>query len=305
MTNRRKALKTIALSSILASAPIALTKAEEKKPSSIKFSLNTSTIRGQKLSLSQMIQVAAKAGYDGIELWIMELNQYLESGKSLSSLKKELDDAGIKAVNAIGFATWMAQDAEKSKKGFEQIEHEMNQLAEIGCARVAAPAIGAEVPVDLFEAGEKYAKLLELGRKTGCMPQLEFWGAFPPFYQLGQALAVAAIANDPDARLLPDVYHLFRGGSGFDGLKLVSGNAIEVFHLNDFSDTLPREQQEDKHRIYPGDGVAPLKEIAKTLIEMGGEKTLSLELFNPSLYAMDAQVVADTGLAKMKQFFPA
>lgn len=303
MTNRRKALKTIALSSILASAPVALTKAEEKKPSSIKFSLNTSTIRGQKLSLSQMIQVAAKAGYDGIELWIMELNQYLESGKSLSSLKKELDDAGIKAVNAIGFATWMAQDAEKSKKGFEQIEHEMNQLAEIGCVRVAAPAIGAEVPVDLFEAGEKYAKLLDLGRKTGCMPQLEFWGAFPPFYQLGQALAVAAIANDPDARLLPDVYHLFRGGSGFDGLKLVSGNAIEVFHLNDFSDTLPREQQEDKHRIFPGDGVAPLKEIAKTLTEMGGEKTLSLELFNPSLYEMDAQFVADTGLAKMKQFF--
>lgn len=303
MTTRRKALKTLALSSALAGSPLAFAQAKEKAPSQFKFSLNTSTIRGQKLSLSQMIEVAARAGYDGIELWIMELNQYLESGKSLSNLKQELRDAGIEAINAIGFATWMAQDPAKSKQGFEQIEVEMNQLAEIGCVRVAAPAIGAETPVDLFEAGEKYARLLELGRKTGCMPQLEFWGAFPPFHQLGQALAVAAIANDPDARLLPDIYHLFRGGSGFEGLKLINGNAIEVFHLNDFADTLPREQQEDKHRIYPGDGVAPIGEVVETLTAMGGEKYLSLELFNPSLYRMDADVVAQTGLAKMKQFF--
>ncbi|WP_026956479.1 sugar phosphate isomerase/epimerase family protein [Algoriphagus vanfongensis] len=303
MTTRRKALKTLALSSALAGSPLAFAQAKEKAPSQFKFSLNTSTIRGQKLSLSQMIEVAARAGYDGIELWIMELNQYLESGKSLSNLKQELRDAGIEAINAIGFATWMAQDPAKSKQGFEQIEVEMNQLAEIGCVRVAAPAIGAEAPVDLFEAGEKYARLLELGRKTGCMPQLEFWGAFPPFHQLGQALAVAAMANDADARLLPDIYHLFRGGSGFEGLKLINGNAIEVFHLNDFADTLPREQQEDKHRIYPGDGVAPIGEVVETLTTMGGEKYLSLELFNPSLYRMDADVVAQTGLAKMKQFF--
>lgn len=303
MTTRRKALKTLALSSALAGSPLAFAQAKEKAPSQFKFSLNTSTIRGQKLSLSQMIEVAARAGYDGIELWIMELNQYLESGKSLSNLKQELRDAGVEAINAIGFATWMAQDSAKSKQGFEQIEVEMNQLAEIGCVRVAAPAIGAENPVDLFEAGEKYARLLELGRKTGCMPQLEFWGAFPPFHQLGQALAVAAMANDADARLLPDIYHLFRGGSGFEGLKLINGNAIEVFHLNDFADTLPREQQEDKHRIYPGDGVAPIGEVVETLTAMGGEKYLSLELFNPSLYRMDADVVAQTGLAKMKQFF--
>ena len=303
MTTRRKALKTLALSSTLAGSPLAFAQAKEKAPSQFKFSLNTSTIRGQKLSLSQMIEVAARAGYDGIELWIMELNQYLESGKSLSNLKQELRDAGIEAINAIGFATWMAQDPAKSKQGFERIEVEMNQLAEIGCVRVAAPAIGAEAPVDLFEAEEKYARLLELGRKTDCMPQLEFWGAFPPFHQLGQALAVAAMANDPDARLLPDIYHLFRGGSGFEGLKLINGNAIEVFHLNDFADTLPREQQEDKHRIYPGDGVAPIGEVVETLTAMGGEKYLSLELFNPSLYRMDADVVAQTGLAKMKQFF--
>lgn len=303
MTSRRNLLKSLALAPLATIAGPVLAKPKTSEGSDFKFSLNTSTIRGQKLSLSEMIKVTARSGYDGIELWMMEIDAYLESGKTLVSLKKELEDAGIEAVNAIGFATWMAQDTAKSKQGFEQIEKEMNQLAAIGCTRIAAPAIGAEVPVDLFEAGEKYARLLELGRKTGCMPQLEFWGAFPPFYQLGQALAVAAMANDPDARLLPDIYHLFRGDSGFDGLKLINGAAIEVFHLNDFPDTLPRTEQEDKHRVYPGDGVAPLMEVAQTLKAMGGTKVLSLELFNPSLWAMDADVVAKTGLEKMKQFF--
>ncbi len=270
--------------------------------STFLFSLNTSTIRGQKLSLTEMIEIAARAGYDCVEPWIMEIDTYLENGK-LSGLKKHLSDAGVHAANAIGFAPWMAQDPEKSKQGFAQMEKEMKMLAEIGCKRIAAPAIGSESPVDLMEAGEKYSQLLELGRKTGVMPQLEFWGAFPPFYHLGQAMAVAAAANDPDARLLPDIYHLFRGGSGFESLGLLSGKSIEVFHLNDFTDAIPRTEQQDKDRVYPGDGVAPLREVAALLKAMGGTKTISLELFNPGYWELDAFTVADTGLRKMKQYF--
>lgn len=132
------------------------------------------------------------------------------------------------------------------------------------------------------------------------MPQLEFWGAFKPFHHLGQILMVAAIANDPDARLLPDIYHLFRGGSGFDGLKLVSGDAVEIFHMNDFTANIPREEQADKDRVYPGDGVGPLVQVVKDLQNMGGDKVLSLELFNPEYWKQDPLQVAKTGLSKMK-----
>ncbi|WP_192346097.1 sugar phosphate isomerase/epimerase [Algoriphagus sp. Y33] len=300
---RRNLLKSIALgATVLPLAPV-LASTTQKKEATIQFSLNTSTLRGQKLNLRQIIEIAAKSGYDGIELWISELETYLSTGKSLASLKKLLEDAKIIPVNAIGFAPWMAQDETKSKVGFDQMEKEMGMLAEIGCKRIAAPAIGATDPVDLLAAGEQYAKLLTVGRKTGVMPQLEFWGAFPPFHHLGQALATAAAANDADARILPDIYHLFRGGSGFEGLKMVNGNAIEVFHLNDFTDTKPRLEQNDSDRIYPGDGIAPLKEVATLLKAMGGTKFVSLELFNETYWAQDAQEVANTGLKKMKQFF--
>lgn len=303
MTTRRNLLKTLALTPIALSAAPALAQVEEKKESTFKFSLNTSTIRGQKLSLPQIIELAAKAGYDGFEPWMMEIQAYVEGGKTLASLKKLASDAGLEFFDCIGFPTWMAQDEAKSKAGFAQMEKEMGILAELGCPRVAAPAIGSEAPLDLLKTGEKYKQLLDLGRKTGVMPQLEFWGAFPSFYHLGQAMAVAAAADDKDAKILADIYHLFRGGSGFEGMKMLDGHAIDIFHMNDFPTDIPRTEQQDKDRVMPGDGAAPMQEIAETLKSKGGQIILSLELFNPTYYAMDAEVVVKEGIGKMKRFF--
>ncbi|MFL0685978.1 MAG: sugar phosphate isomerase/epimerase family protein [Algoriphagus aquaeductus] len=303
MTSRRQLLKTLALAPIAATAASVHASPAPKASSQFKFSLNTSTIRGQKLSLPQIIELAAKAGYDGFEPWMMEIEAYLKEGNTISSLKKLASDAGLEFFDCIGFPTWMAQDEEKSKTGFAQMEKEMGILAELGCTRVAAPAIGTEAPLDLLKAGERYKKLLELGRKTGVMPQLEFWGAFPSFFHLGQAMAVAAAADDKDAKILADVYHLFRGGSGFEGMKMLDGHAIDIFHMNDFPREIPRTEQQDKDRVMPGDGGAPMKELADTLKSKGGQIILSLELFNPSYYAMDAAVVVKEGLEKMKRFF--
>jgi len=197
MTTRRQVIKTLALTPAVGALSLG-TQAQASKQEETRFifSLNTSTVRGQKLSLPKLIELAARAGYQGLEPWMMEIESYLKEGNSIASLKKLANDAGITLVDCIGFPTWMAQDEEKSKAGFIQMEKEMGILAELGCTRVAAPAIGAEAPLDLLKAGERYKKLLDLGRKTGVMPQLEFWGAYPAFFHLSQALAVAAAADD-------------------------------------------------------------------------------------------------------------
>jgi 2-keto-myo-inositol isomerase len=303
MINRRTLLKSLALGATTLPLSAAFGATSPKKETKFLFSLNTSTIRGQKLSLPQLIELAARAGYDGFEPWMMEIQGYLETGKSIASLKKLASDAGLEFFDCIGFPTWMSQDTEKSKTGFIQMEKEMEVLAELGCPRVAAPAIGTEAPLDLLQAGEKYKRLLDLGRKTGVMPQLEFWGAYPSFHHLGQAMMVAAAADDKDAKILADVYHLFRGGSGFEGMKMLDGHAIDIFHMNDVPADIPRLEQQDKDRVFPGDGAAPLKELSEVLKSKGGQIILSLELFNPTYYAMDAEYVITTGLEKMKRFF--
>jgi sugar phosphate isomerase/epimerase len=301
MASRRNAIKTIGLSAGVFLAPERLHASSDANETQFSFCLNTSTIMGQKPGLKGYLDIAAKAGYDGVELWIRDIQEYISSGNSLTVLKKYISDSGLRFENAIGFAPWMVDDNEKRKAGFQQMEKEMELLAEMGCTRIAAPAAGVNAPLDLFKAGERYKSLLDLGRKTGVMPQLEFWGAFPYFNHLGQVLMVAAVADDPDARILPDVYHLFRGGSGYDGLKMLNGNLIEIFHMNDFVDTIPREKQEDKDRVYPGDGAAPMKQILNDIRNSGGKKVLSLELFNQDYWQQDALQVARTGLSKMKK----
>jgi len=267
-------------------------------PAEFRYCLNTSTISGEKPGLLKYIEIASKAGYDGIEVWVSDVEASLKSGMSVKALKKYIDDYGIRIESAIGFAPWLAE----GEAGFIQMEKEMNMLSEIACYRIAAPpaGVGSEVPLDLFMAGEKYAQLVELGKKTGVMPQLEFWGSSKVLWHMGQVLMIVAVANHPDARVLPDVYHMFKGGSGYHTLKMLDGSMIEIFHMNDYPDDIPREKQTDADRVYPGDGHAPLKQILSDLRDMGGDKVLSLELFNRTYWEKDPLRVATTGLEKMK-----
>lgn len=305
---RKEALRALGLTTAGLALTPQLSAAQEEKaaPSKFKFCLNTSTISGQKASVKKYIEIASQAGYDGVELWVRDVLAYKKEGNSLKQLKKFLDDSHIVVYDAIGFAPWMVEDEVQRKAGFSQMKDEMEMMSELGCVRIAAPSSGvpANVPLDLFKIGERYKQLLDLGRQTGVMPQLEFWGGSPVFYSLGQALMVAAIANDPDVHILPDVYHLFRGGSGFDSLKMINGRILDIIHFNDFVSTIPREQQKDENRVYPGDGIAPFKEIITDLSNMGGTKILSLELFNKEYYKQESLVIAKTGLSKMRKLIP-
>ncbi len=303
MTTRRETIKLIGAATAASVMPgLACAGRTARRQHEFVFCLNTSTIRGQEPGLTGSVEIAGEAGYDAVELWVGEVQEYLERGNSLAELKRVIRSSGVKVAGAIGFAPWIVDDDEQRRKGFIQMEEEMNLMAELDCERIAAPPAGFHQRRDLDyrKAAERYGKLLDLGRKTGVMPHLELWGGSMSLYTLSQALYIAAETNDPDVRILADVYHLFRGGSGFNGLKLVRGSAIEMFHINDYPGDVPREEQTDAHRVYPGDGVAPIKEIMSELHEMGGVKVLSLELFNRDYWKQDALEVAETGLNKMK-----
>ncbi len=302
--NRRESLKAIGLATAGLMFPKTGVNFSGKEETNFRFCLNTSTISGQNLGLKQNIEIASRAGYDSLELWIRDIQEYLDDGNSLTSLNRYIRDTGIEIANAIGFSPWLSDIYETSERGFSQMRVEMDMLASIGCTRIAAAPAGEfeHSELNLFEAGEKYRRLLDLGRETGVTPQLEFWGSSPVLFHMGQIMMAAAVADDAGVRLLPDVYHLFRGGSGFESLKMLQGNMIEVFHINDYPGGKPREEQNDADRIYPGDGAAPMNQIYADLKAMGGVKYLSLELFNRTYWQQDALEVAKTGLEKMKQF---
>lgn len=269
-----------------------------------RYCFNTSCIRKKKLPLNELIDITAKAGYDGIEPWIGEIDDFVKNGGKLGEVRKQLDDHGLKVESAIGFPNWCVNDDAKRKAGFEEARRGMDLVKQLGGAMIAAPPVGVHrqdsEPLDLNAAAERYAELLELGESMGVIPQLEIWGPSKNLSTLSEAAYVAVKCGHPKAAILPDVYHLFRGGSDFDGLALLAGNAINLFHMNDYPEEPPREQMNDSDRVYPGDGVAPLDRIIQILVANGFKGALSLELFNRTYWEDDPSNVAKVGLAKMK-----
>ncbi len=303
-TTRRSFLSSATAATVLpaASSVIAGTPATVATVSPFTFCLNASTIREQTQDIRQQIRIAADAGYDGIEPWMRHLTQYVEAGGSLSDLKKMIGDAGLTVESAIGFAQWIVDDPERRRKGLEDAKRDMDILARIGGGRIAAPPTGATngPKLDLFVVADRYRVLLEIGDETGVVPQLEVWGHSANLSRLGESVMVCVEASHPQACLLPDVYHIFKGGSEFGGLALLDDEAIHVFHMNDYPDSPVRAEMNDSHRVYPGDGIAPLTEILNMIGGNGRSVALSLELFNRDYWKQDALEVAKTGLAKMK-----
>jgi 2-keto-myo-inositol isomerase len=297
--NRRTAMSAMAAvsaSSILPSQAAA-------KNESFIYSLNMSTLRGHKLGFRKELEVASKAGYGSVEIWINTLQEYLKEGGSLPEARRIITDLGLKIEDAIGFAPWIVNDQTTRSKGFEQLKLEMDQLAVIGCKRVAAPPMGATTgdSLDLAAVAERYRAILELGDKTGVVPHLELWGFSKNLSRVGEILYVAAEAAHPSARVLMDVYHLHKGGSGMDSVKNVGKPLVEIFHINDYPAAPTADKITDADRVYAGDGVAPLKDLLKALKNPDKPIILSFEVFNQNYYGQDPLLVAKTGLEKMKK----
>ena len=265
------------------------------------YCFNTSTIRGQKLDLPSQIDVAAAAGYSAVELWVGDVEAFARKGGSLRDLANRIRDRGLSVPSTISFFAWLSDDDARRARGLEQAKREMDLVRQIGATRIAAPPAGAtDGRVDLLQAARRYRQLLDLGSSFGVVPELELWGFSKSLSRVGEVACVAMESGHPQACLLLDVFHIYKGGSNFDALRFLNGSALHVLHMNDYPAVPPRDRINDAARVFPGDGAAPLGTLLRTLRDIGFRGFLSLELFNPEYWKQDPHLMARTGLQKMK-----
>jgi sugar phosphate isomerase/epimerase len=300
--NRRQFIQLGAGASLAAATSFSCSKPGEtwqNGTSPWPLCLNSSTIR--PAGLKEKIDVAAKAGFDGIELWVNELEKYEAEGGDLKTLGAEIRDRGLFVPNIIGLWDCMPMEEDAWQNSLAATRNRMRMSAWVGAKHAAAIPAPDRADFDLKIGTDRYRELLRIGREEfGLIPAFEFVGFFKGVYRLGQAAAIALDADDPDACLVMDTFHLFRGGSGFNGVRLLHGKMIANFHWNDVLTEPPREEQGDKHRVYPGDGVLPLVQVLKDLKAIDYHGPLSLELFHPEHWQQDPLQVAKTGLEKMR-----
>ncbi len=303
--SRRGALQLMGVTagvSIVQKAEASMPKLKAKEKSPFVFSLNMATIRGHKLGFVKELETASAAGFHSVEICIVSFYEYLAKGGTIADTKKRLNDLGIKIENSISFNEWVVDDDAARKKGIEGMKKEMGILAELGCKRIAATGKGvpnATAP-DLNTIAERYRTVLELGDSTGVVPILEMWGFMKNMSNVSEVLYSAMQTGHPSARLLLDIYHLYKGNTSVDTLPLMAPSAAEILHMNDVPAGFSREIITDADRVYPGDGVAPIKRILQILGKRDKPLVLSTEVFNKVYYSQDALLVAKTALEKMK-----
>jgi len=264
------------------------------------YCLNTSTIRGNNLDIVAVIDAAAKAGFHAIEPWIREIDAYTSKGGTLKDLGKRIADAGLTVQDAIAFNSFLDDDDARRAQAMERLKADMDKVAQIGGKLIAAPPGNNRAAVSLDNAAKYYREALEMGEKAGVTPLLELWGTHPVLGPLSHGIYVTVAAGRPDASLLLDVFHLYKSGTPFTALRQINGASLHVMHLNDYPQAADASTLNDGNRIYPGDGVAPLRQILRDLRDNGFRGYLSLELFNKEYWAKSADENLKTAMEKIR-----
>lgn len=259
----------------------------------MKIALNGATT--MRANLETDIKAAASAGYDLIEIWASKLRKYLETNTpdDLAALLKEnrLEPYSINSIEHVTFRT---------PEEYEGIKAECEELSSIagaiGCPYVVV--VPGRLPEGLSEeeiVEGSVVVLRELGAiadKHGVSLAFEFLGQTDCSVQtLDLCKEIVERTDRKNIGLVIDSFHFYAGNSSFGAIDSLDPEKLFIFHINDAED-LPKEELTDAQRLYPGEGILPLKEIKSHFDGIGYDRMVSIEIFRPEYWDQDPFEVA-------------
>jgi sugar phosphate isomerase/epimerase len=288
----RRAFASLAVAATAApslSRAAAAPKPWQKGRSRWPLCLDTATIRPQ--TLEDKVRLAAKHGFDAIEPWEGELQDYEKKGGNLEDLGKRIRDAGLFVASVIGLWKAMPSSDEKFEANLPACRERLRQARAIGARHVQVipefdwPKVSPAGSLDRAKLAGYYRRLLEIGlQEYQLQPAFVFLEFVHDLRTLDHALEMLRLADHPKAQMIPDTFHMHVGGTPVDDLKRVPGSAIGIFQFADAPAGIPTAELKDKDRVLPGDGILPLVPALTHLRDIGYTGAISLELYNPEYH---------------------
>jgi sugar phosphate isomerase/epimerase len=264
--------------------------------SRFRYCLNASTIC--TTPILRQIEVARTAGYEAIELWHDHIDLHLGSGGTLNEIRRAIDDNGLVVPTTIYLAGWFQPAGAEHSKALDEVRRRLEQSAVVGATfAIAGPPAGK---ADRELGARHYSELLEIGRTFGVRPAFEYLGFVEDINTIDDAIEIMQRCGHPDATIVVDPFHCWRGGGPIASLSKLNASQIAISHFNDAPARPDPSSQQDSDRVFPGDGAIDLAFYCDQLAAIGYNGFLSLELFRENLWAMDPLDVATLGLEKMR-----
>ncbi len=259
----------------------------------MKIALNGATIMHADLETD--IKAASEAGYELIEIWAAKLRRFLKT-KSVEQLRDFLTKHKIEpySINSIEHITF------RNDADYESIKAECEELTSIAGA-IGCPYV-VVVPGKLTEnatkesiSEESVRVLRELGdiaQRNNVSLAFEFLGQTDCSVQtLDFCSEIVEKVDRKNIGLVIDTFHFYAGNSTFEAIETLNPEKLFIFHINDAED-LPKEELTDAHRVYPGEGILPIKEIKARFDQIGYDRMVSIEIFRPEYWNQDPFEVA-------------
>lgn len=267
----------------------------------MRFGLNGATTGPTDLLLD--IRVAAKAGYRFLEVRDMKLEGYLQKGGTLEALSREFEKVGIHplSINALERSTLdTPQEVTLSR-----LRTLCAWAQGLNCPYVVAVPSPLEAPLAREEITartvEALQRMAEVAKAHGIKVGFEFLGfSSCSVNTLELAVEVVDRVGDPSVGLVLDAFHFYVGGSSWSALEALDPGKVFIVHLDDAED-FPRHLLTDAHRVLPGDGVIPLRELVGRLEARGYRGPYSIELFRPEYWEWDPLDLAVKARERMEQ----
>ena len=254
----------------------------------MKTALNGATT--MNASLETDIRAAREAGFDYLEIWAAKLRDYLAS-HSTTDLKNLFIENGLEpySINSIEHITF------RDAQGYTSIKNQGQELCriaqEINCPYlVVVPGLlpaGATHDQITQESARVLNELADIAEPHQVKLAFEFLGQPTCSVQtLELAQEIVEKVNRPSVGLVIDSFHFYAGGSQIEAIDSLNPDHLFIFHINDAED-LPREELEDRHRLLPGLGILPLKEMLAAFRRINYDRVVSVEIFRPEYWQRD------------------
>ncbi len=174
-------------------------------------------------------------------------------------------------------------------KNLDDLKAKCELIRVLGADRIVlVPAMTTKPTEDDYKRGvENLREAADLAGQFGVSLLFEFSRFFTLASSLTTALMFVRSANHPHVRLMIDTYHLWIGSSKFEDLESIRDGELAHMHFEDTPREPVRELLEQRHRVLPGDGVAPLRKIVEAMKRKGYAGALSVELFDPAFQQME------------------
>jgi sugar phosphate isomerase/epimerase len=230
----------------------------------MSFEISLAHLTVLQLSPPEMIEVAAKTGYQFVSLRMTkvtpteQLFDLLDTPKNLQITKAALAREGIRV-----------HDVELARMPPDVEPRSYVPMLEIG-AELGARSVITQLPdPDRSRAADRFAELCDLAMPLGLKIDLEFpsWTETP---NLDSAVQILRAVNRPNAGILVDALHFDRSRSSLEQLADLPAEWFNFVHLCDAPHPIP-DSLEDliftarAGRSFPGHGDIDLKAIVERI----------------------------------------